>query len=127
MEKGKKELFYGLLTVKLSNPPVSPEETYAEIKKALGLSNPQIDDDFGVVSHWTTGSIDKMKAPGEEFYVVGVETKALQTLIENRHPNVVGCMHAMGYAGGHPPLHLNNKQPASPQSPARPKSPGPKP
>jgi hypothetical protein len=107
MEPKKSEMFYGLLTVKLANPPADPAAQYTEIKKALGLSDPVIDDSLGVVpSH--VPYTQEFLAPGEKLFVVGVESKTLWDLTKSGHPNVVGCMHALGYRGGHPPLHLKD-------------------
>lgn len=107
MEPKKSDMFYGLLTVKLTNPPADPAEQYKEIKKALGLSDPQIDDDLGVVPNHIPFTQDRL-APGEKLFIIGVESKTLWKLVEDKHPNVEGCMHALGYTGGHPPLHLKD-------------------
>lgn len=117
----KEDMFYGLLTVKLQNPPADPADQYKEIKRVLGLSDPLIDDDLGVVPNTVPHMEDKL-APGEKMFIVGMESKTLWAMADSGHPNVVGCMHALGYRGGHPPLGLKD----TPRPPRRP-SPGPKP
>ncbi len=123
MEKKKSELFYGLLTVKLANPPASADDTYKAIKAALGLSDPQIDDQLGVAPQLLSHVDQSKLAPGEKVFIVGVESKTLWQMADSGHPNVVGCMNALGYTGGNPPLHLKGQ--ATP--PRKPKQGGPKP
>lgn len=122
--------FYGLLTVKLQNPPADPVAVYAEIKKALGIDSPLIDDRLGVLPPHVTPHIAQMKPAGEEYFTVGVESKTLWDLVNSNHPGVLGCLHAMGYAGEKPPLFLKNPPPEPPQTrggPRRnPKSGGPR-
>jgi hypothetical protein len=125
MKQDKNEMLYGLLTVSLINPPASLDEAYKEIKKALGLSDPQIDDDLGAVPNFTNVPIEKLKAPGTECFVVGVESKTLQHLVKHKHPNIVGCLHAICYAGGQPPLHLRNNSPADRGAGRKPAGPRP--
>ena len=130
MEKKKSELFYGLLTVKLANPPASAEDTYKAIKAALGLSDPQIDDDLGVAPQFLSHVDQNKLASGEKVFIVGVESATLWKMAESGHPNVVGCMNALGYTGGNPPLHLKHipEPPKTRGGPSRnPNQGGPKP
>lgn len=102
----KEDCFYGLLTVKLMNPPGDEAAQYRHIKQALGLSDPQIDDDLGVVPQHMNKWDSEGLAPGEKIFVVGVEANTIRQLEQSGHPNVVGVRHALGYRGGHPPLGL---------------------
>lgn len=117
MEKKHGDLFYGLLTVKLLNPPSDSGEIYKEIKDALGIDSPLIDDRLGVLPQHMSPALMRNKPVGEEYFVVGVECKTLWDLVKQKHPSVLGCMHAMGYHGDNPPLHL--KDPMPPSSPPR--------
>jgi hypothetical protein len=101
---------YGLLTVRLQNPPASDEEAFQQIKKAFQLSYPAIDDVLGAFHNNAPGLIE-MKSSNEEYYIVGIEINTLRQLLSDGHPNVVGWMHAMAYASGNSPLHLKKNPP----------------
>lgn len=117
MQKKHDDKFYGLLTVKLMNPPADRDEVFKEIKDVLGIDSPLIDERLGVLPDHMSPALAQKKPVGEEYFVVGVESKTLWDLVKQKHPSVLGCMHAMAYQGDNPPLHL--KDPMPPSSPPR--------
>lgn len=103
MPQKKEDMFYGLLTVKLVNPPATEDKQYQAIKRLLGLEEPLIDDELGVVPQDLPPS--QPKEQNEEYFIVGVESNALWKKVDEGHL----CINALGYTGGNPPLHLKEE------------------
>lgn len=115
---------YGLLTVRLPYTPDAPTteaDVMEELKSALGIKAPELDEELGILNRALVGSVLDERKPGEAFYVVGVESKALGRLLESGNPAVVGCYHNLGYHQDNKPRHL--KPPFLPKY-KKPKGPG---
>lgn len=70
---------YAMVTVKLGHEQVDRAQAYTEIKSALGLKAPAMDDSFGAIP----------MGKGDE-YVVLVEEKLAAKMFAEKHPNIIG-------------------------------------
>lgn len=70
---------YAIVTVKLGREPLEPKQAFQEIKSALCLHQPDIDESYGAVP----------LGRGDE-YVVLIEQNLAQKMKDDRHPNIVG-------------------------------------
>lgn len=70
---------YAMVTVKLGHDQVERSQAFAEIKQALALQSPIIDESFGA----------HPMGPNDQ-YVVLVDVALAQKMKAENHPNVVG-------------------------------------
>lgn len=72
-------VYYAMVTVKLGHPQVDRQQAFDEVKTALGLKYPMIDESYGAIP----------MGKGDE-YVVLIDAKLAQKMLDEKHPNVTG-------------------------------------
>lgn len=70
---------YAMVTVKLGKPAMERKQAFAEIKKALQLESPAIDESYGAIP---MGQKDQ--------YVVLIDKPVAEKMKGENHPNIVG-------------------------------------
>jgi hypothetical protein len=97
---------YAIVTVSRPDPskPVTAD-TYQEIKAALGLESPKIDDVYGAIPASKSAPNIAKDHPGA--YFVLIKPDEAQRLLEEKHPNVIGIFHAAMVPSGQGPRPLD--------------------
>jgi hypothetical protein len=101
---------YCIATVRRTDDskPATDREAYDEIKAAIGLASPKIDDLYGAVP--TATAAPHMGGDYEKSYLVLIKIEEAQRLLKQKHPNVQGIFHAAMVPSGGGPRPMTPEQ-----------------